>query len=127
MALVQLQQPEMRVEGLRKRLLKSVGDKHEETMARMGAVIATGASQGDSKPTRLGGGSHRKMGFWPVLSQQQQTPLAPACSFLGTQASWTLAGATRLWACAPAAATSAAPVLWALRCSPTTGAGDARR
>jgi 26S proteasome regulatory subunit N2 len=43
LALVQLQQPEARVEGLRKRLAKAVGDKHEETMARMGAAIATGA------------------------------------------------------------------------------------
>lgn len=42
LALVQLQQPEARLEALRKRLLKSAGDKHEETMARMGAVIASG-------------------------------------------------------------------------------------
>lgn len=43
LALVQLQQPEARVEPLRKRLAKAVADKHEETMARMGAAIATGA------------------------------------------------------------------------------------
>lgn len=43
LSLVQLQQPEARVEGLRKRLAKAVADKHEETMARMGAAIATGA------------------------------------------------------------------------------------
>jgi hypothetical protein len=42
LALVLLQQPEGRVEGLRKRLAKAVGDKHEETMARMGASVATG-------------------------------------------------------------------------------------
>lgn len=42
LALVQLQQPEVRIEGLRKRLAKAVADKHEETMARMGAAVATG-------------------------------------------------------------------------------------
>ena len=45
LSLVLLQQPEARVEGLRKRLAKAVADKHEETMARMGAAIATGAAQ----------------------------------------------------------------------------------
>ena len=31
------------VSGFRKRLEKVVGDKHEEVMARMGAIMATGA------------------------------------------------------------------------------------
>ncbi|CAL8468543.1 g8083 [Coccomyxa elongata] len=41
-ALILMQQPEAKVSAFRKRLEKVVGDKHEEVMARMGAIMATG-------------------------------------------------------------------------------------
>lgn len=41
-ALVLMQQPEARVAPFRKRLDKSIGDKHEETMAKMGSIMAAG-------------------------------------------------------------------------------------
>jgi 26S proteasome regulatory subunit N2 len=41
-ALVLLQQPEARVAAFRKQLEKTVADKHEETLAKMGAILATG-------------------------------------------------------------------------------------
>jgi hypothetical protein len=106
LALVQLQQPEARVEGLRKRLAKAVGDKHEETMARMGAAIATGASA--LRPSSgLCKRAARACGPWGLCSAQRcvlpkslccssalakPTPLPVAASLL--QASWTLAAAT---------------------------------
>ncbi|KAF6257926.1 26S proteasome regulatory complex [Scenedesmus sp. NREL 46B-D3] len=42
LALVLVQQPEAVVEPFRKRLAKSISDKHEEVMARMGSVMAAG-------------------------------------------------------------------------------------
>ncbi|GBF90265.1 26S proteasome non-ATPase regulatory subunit 1-like [Raphidocelis subcapitata] len=54
LALVLLQQPEARVEGLRKRLAKAVADKHEETMARMGAAIATGILDAGGRNVTVG-------------------------------------------------------------------------
>ncbi|KAI8467935.1 MAG: 26S proteasome regulatory subunit [Monoraphidium minutum] len=54
LALVLLQQPEARVEGLRKRLAKAVGDKHEETMARMGAAVATGILDAGGRNVTVG-------------------------------------------------------------------------
>ncbi|KAK9844017.1 hypothetical protein WJX81_001983 [Elliptochloris bilobata] len=41
-ALVLMQQPEAKVAALRKRVERVVGDKHEEAMARMGAIMAAG-------------------------------------------------------------------------------------
>jgi len=49
-----LQQPEARVEGLRKRLAKAVADKHEETMARMGAALATGILDAGGRNVTVG-------------------------------------------------------------------------
>ena len=42
MALVLVQQPEARLDKFRKRLDKSIGNKHEEVMAKMGAIMAAG-------------------------------------------------------------------------------------
>lgn len=43
LALVLMQQPESRLEGFRAHLEKTLADKHEEVMCRMGAIMATGA------------------------------------------------------------------------------------
>lgn len=42
LALVLMQQPESRLESFRAHLEKTLADKHEEVMCRMGAIMATG-------------------------------------------------------------------------------------
>jgi len=42
MAMVLIQQPEARVGPFRKRLDRFIGDKHEEVMAKLGAIMAAG-------------------------------------------------------------------------------------
>ncbi len=54
MALVMLQQPEARLEKLRKRLEKSVGDKHEEVMAKMGSIVASGILDAGGRNVTVG-------------------------------------------------------------------------
>lgn len=44
LALVLMQQPEKRLESFRAHLEKTLADKHEEVMCRMGAIMATGMS-----------------------------------------------------------------------------------
>jgi 26S proteasome regulatory subunit N2 len=53
-----MQQPETKVGEFRKLLAKKVGDKHEETMARMGAIMAQGLLDAGGRNTVLGLRSH---------------------------------------------------------------------
>lgn len=54
MALVLLQQPESVVEPFRKKLTKSISDKHEEVMARMGSIMAAGILDAGGRNATLG-------------------------------------------------------------------------
>ncbi|GFR48946.1 hypothetical protein Agub_g10960, partial [Astrephomene gubernaculifera] len=54
MALVLMQQPEARVAPFRKRLDKFIGEKHEEVMCKMGAIIAAGLLDAGGRNATLG-------------------------------------------------------------------------
>lgn len=54
MALVMLQQPESRLEKFRKRLDKSIKEKHEEVMAKMGSIIASGILDAGGRNVNIG-------------------------------------------------------------------------
>ena len=54
LALVLMQQPEARVAPLRKRLMASIADKHEETLARMGAITAAGILDAGGRNATVG-------------------------------------------------------------------------
>jgi 26S proteasome regulatory subunit N2 len=57
-ALVLLQQPEARCAAFRKQLQKTVADKHEETLAKMGAIVATGILDAGGRNATLALRSH---------------------------------------------------------------------
>lgn len=54
LALVLLQQPESKVGPFRQRLLRITGDKHEEVMARMGAIVAAGILDAGGRNVTVG-------------------------------------------------------------------------
>eukprot|EP00798_Chlamydomonas_sp_ICE-L_P002207 gene2207-33767_t len=54
LSLVLVQQPESRVSAFRKRLEKFVGDKHEEVMCKMGAIMATGILDAGGRNVTIG-------------------------------------------------------------------------
>ena len=57
-ALVLLQQPEQRVAPFRRSLEKTVADKHEETLAKQGAILATGLLDAGGRNATLALRSH---------------------------------------------------------------------
>jgi 26S proteasome regulatory subunit N2 len=57
-ALLLLQQPEARVAPFRRVLERAVGDKHEEALAKMGAIIATGILDAGGRNATLALRSH---------------------------------------------------------------------
>lgn len=54
MAMVLIQQPESRVSNFRKRVDKFIGDKHEEAMCKMGAIMAAGILDAGGRNVTLG-------------------------------------------------------------------------
>jgi len=54
LAMVLMQQPHAKVEPFRKKLAKMVADKHEEVMARMGAIVATGILDAGGRNVTIG-------------------------------------------------------------------------
>lgn len=54
MAMVLMEQPESRVAGFRKHLDKVIGDKHEEVMCKMGAIMASGILDGGGRNVTVG-------------------------------------------------------------------------
>ena len=54
LALVMMQQPESRLGPFRKRLEKLIKDKHEETMSKMGAIMATGIIDAGGRNVTVG-------------------------------------------------------------------------
>lgn len=54
MAMVMIQQPEPKVAAFRKRLDKSIGDKHEEVMAKLGAIMAAGILDAGGRNVTIG-------------------------------------------------------------------------
>ncbi|WIA09523.1 hypothetical protein OEZ85_008919 [Tetradesmus obliquus] len=92
LALVLAQQPEAVVEPFRKRLTKSITDKHEEVMARMGSIMAAGildaGGRNASVALRSGSGYFRRTSvvglavftgywYWYPLSYFLSLSLAP--------------------------------------------------
>ncbi|KAF5841250.1 armadillo-type protein [Dunaliella salina] len=61
-ALVMVQQPEVRLASFRKRLDKSIGNKHEEIMAKLGAIMAAGIL--DAGGRNVGIGLRSRSGFF---------------------------------------------------------------
>lgn len=53
-ALVLVQQPEARVAPIRKRIDKFIGEKHEEVMCKMGAIMAAGILDAGGRNATIG-------------------------------------------------------------------------